>query len=372
MAKNSEKRNNEAAVLAYLEERGLEDQDNVRIRRNRVVTSIVGKDKLFLDQLEESMARVFANRKVPKFSPKKVKGKTKRILHVIFSDTHYGSNLDPQELRHKYGPVEEARRTAHICRQVAQYKEQYRDDTELYIHIIGDIIQGQLHDPRDGKPLTDQVAAATGILTDAITYLAQAFPRGVTVFTSPGNHGRNVARHHDRAVNQKYDAIETMLYVGVRNGVRTLKNVKFHITKTADYEFPVFDQVGYGTHGDTHFNPGYPGKNVDVAGLRRQINEKNNARIMKKKKPFSLFIVGHVHVGSLVNIPGGAVALTNGCLLPPDAYAQSIGIDATACGQWMWESVPGHIVGDSRYISVDETVDEDESLDEIISPVFDL
>src|SRR6201999_1664651 len=130
MAKNSEKRDNEQAVLEYLERRGLEDQNNARVSRNRIVTSSIAKESLFLDHLKDSLTEVFTDRKVPKFKPGKVKGKTARILNVIFSDTHYGSDLDPRELRHKYGPVEEARRTAHICRQVAEYKTQYRAETE--------------------------------------------------------------------------------------------------------------------------------------------------------------------------------------------------------------------------------------------------
>lgn len=366
------KRTREADVVTYLQERGEEDATNTRVRLNGAATAMAGRERLFLSQLEESLEGVFKKHTMPKFKPGKVKGKPKRILNVIFSDTHYGSDLDPRELRHKYGPIEEARRTAYICKEVAEYKTQYRKDTELYVHVLGDIIQGQLHDPRDGLPLAAQASAAIRILTDAISYLAQAFPRGVTVFCTPGNHGRNSARHKDRAVNQKWDSIETIIYAGVQAAVRNLGNVKVLVDYPAYYEFGAFDKVGYATHGDTHFNPGYPGKSVDVAGLKRQMNEKNNARVMAGKQPYNLFIVGHVHVGTMIHVPGGAIAITNGCLLPTDAFAQSIGIDATACGQWLWESVAGHIVGDSRYITVDETVDQDASLDKIVKPVIRL
>jgi hypothetical protein len=34
----------------------------------------------------------------------------------------------------------------------------------------------------------------------------------------------------------------------------------------------------------------------------------------------------------------------------------------------MWESVPGRVVGDSRFVCVDETNDKDKSLDKIIKP----
>jgi hypothetical protein len=366
------KKANERSVLDYLQQRGLEDETRVRVRRNSAATAAVGREALFSDQLKDALSEVFTERVIPKFKPGKSKGKTQRILNVIFSDTHYGSDLDPRELGHKYGPVEEARRTAAVCREVAQYKLHYRSETELYVHILGDIIQGQLHDQRDGKPLAEQASAAIRIFVNAITYLAQAFPKGVTVLCTPGNHGRNSARHRERAVNQKWDSIETIIYTAIKEAVRNISNVKVLVDYPAEYEFESFDNVGYATHGDTHFNPGYPGKNVDAGGLKRQMDSKNNARVLAGKKPYSLFIVGHVHVGTMLHLPGGAIALTNGCLLPPDAYAKTIGIDTTSCGQWMWESVKGHIVGDARFITVDFDTDKDDSLDGIIQPVLRL
>jgi hypothetical protein len=70
----------------------------------------------------------------------------------------------------------------------------------------------------------------------------------------------------------------------------------------------------------------------------------------------------------MTHLPGGTIVITNGCLLPPDAYAESIGIFDTACGQWMFESVAGHMVGDARFITVGEHNDKDASLDDIIAP----
>jgi hypothetical protein len=70
----------------------------------------------------------------------------------------------------------------------------------------------------------------------------------------------------------------------------------------------------------------------------------------------------------MVHLPGGATIITNGCLIPPDAYANSINITDTECGQWLWESVPGFIVGDSRYIKVNQKHDQMSSLDQIIHP----
>jgi hypothetical protein len=363
------KKQKEASVAAYLQERSLEVLGSDGARKNRVVTTTAGRERLFLDQFQEVLGEVFKDKlAMPKALPKKAKSKTERVIHVVLSDTHYGSALDPREVGHRFGSVEEARRTAAICRQVAQYKQHYRDETELNVHLLGDIIQGQLHDMRDGLPLAEQVASAMRILVQAIRFFSVEFPRGVKVFCTPGNHGRNTARHRDRATNQKWDSIETMVYSGLKEASALLPNVEVVLGYEPKYDFEVFGDLGFGTHGDTVINPGYPGRNIDVAGMKKQIDSINNARAVKGQKPYKLFLMGHVHVGTITHLPGGVIIVTNGCLLPPDSYAQSIGIFNTACGQWMFESVKGHIVGDARFVTVDEETDKDASLDAIIKP----
>lgn len=367
-ADRERKRGKEADVVSYLLEKSQEVASTDTVRKNRTITTALGRERLFVDQLRDALGEAFKGKlPVPKKNVK-VHSKTRRILSVILSDTHYGSSLDLREVGHRYGPVEEARRTAAICKQVAEYKQQYRSETELYVHILGDMIQGQLHDMRDGLPLAEQVASAMRILIQAIRYFSVQFPRGVTVFCTPGNHGRNTARHRERATNQKWDSIETMIYVALKEASASLKNVKVELSYEPKYDFEFFGELGLGTHGDTVINPGYPGRTIDVAGMAKQINSINNARVSKGQKPYKLVIVGHVHVGSLTHLPGGIIIITNGALLPPDAYAESIGIFDTACGQWMFESVAGHVVGDARFITVDESNDKDKSLDSIIAP----
>ena len=58
--------------------------------------------------------------------------------------------------------------------------------------------------------------------------------------------------------------------------------------------------------------------------------------------------------------------VTNGCLIPPDPYAVSIGLHSTACSQQLFESVPGYMFGDHRMLNVGPQNDRDKSLDEII------
>lgn len=319
----------------------------------------------FLDRFEQVASKIMKDKMVIKPYVSKTKEPSSRVLNVLLSDLHFHSMLDSREVPLQYGPTEEARRLAAVMIQTAEYKPQYRDHTELNVHLLGDIIQNQLHDPRDGAPLADQACAAINLLTQAITFLRSQFKK-VTVRCNTGNHGRNTARHHDRGTNEKFDSIETIIYYGIKNGLAHLPNVTVEIPRTPYYTYSAFNQSAFMTHGDTVLQPGYPGKNIDVGSIRRQINE-INAKLSTEDK-YTLFAVGHVHIGSITHLPNGAIFMSNGALVPTDAYGISMGNFDTACGQWIWESVEDYIVGDHRFAIVDEYTDKDSSLESVIKP----
>ena len=368
MSKSSILKEKEYEVIEFLKERAYEQQSRYEDSKNKKVSVLMAKEQLFLEKFEEVVNKAFKSLPKPKLSKSKNKNlKIKRVLNVVISDTHYGSNLNPLEVGHSYGPVEEARRTASICKQVADYKRQYRDETELNVHLIGDLINGSLHDARDGAPLAEQVAAAMRILSQALQYFSINFKK-IKVFCATGNHGRQKSRHQQRAINEKFDSIETMIFYALKQFSTFLPNVDVSIGYSPEYTWESFGAVGYATHGDTQVNFGYPGKSVNTESISRQVDKINNARIMKGEKPVSVIMIGHVHVGTMTHLNGGTVAITNGCLIPPDAYAKSITITSTKCGQWLFESSPGHMVGDARFMEVNFETDKDKTLDSIIQP----
>ena len=365
--KLEEQKKKDAEVLEYLGVRANDlDKANGILRARSVVTT-AARERLFLEQVEAVLAKTLSSRyQVGKeYRSKKNGQKTQRILNLVLSDLHYGALLDGREVPTQYGHVEEARRTAAVVVQAAEYKKQYRDETELYVHILGDLIQNQLHDLRDGAPLAEQVGAAMHLLTQAVVFLSGQFKQ-VTVFTTPGNHGRNMARHAERATNQKWDSIESMIYYALKVATRHIRNVVVHVPYTPFYTYQAFGMSGYMTHGDTVIRPGYPNRAIDVEGVRKQINE-INAKLELEARHL-LFVVGHVHVASYCKLPNGVVFMSNGCLIPTDAYAQSIGISGTACCQSLFETIPGIMVGDRREADVDESTDRDSDLDLVIQP----
>ena len=90
----------------------------------------------------------------------------------------------------------------------------------------------------------------------------------------------------------------------------------------------------------------------------------NSSREYKMR--FDLGFWGHFHDPMSKPFKSCHV-ITNGALVPPNGHARAAGY-ANACGQWLWESVEGHIVGDNRYLYVGKTDDVDATLDEIVKP----
>jgi len=336
---------------------------------NRKVSMIVARDQLLLGQIQDQMVEIF--KKVPAAAPsgwalKKNKVKTQRELNLLLSDLHFGANLDGREVPLQYGFTEAARRLSAVILEAAEYKTQYREETGLNVSILGDIIQNQLHDMRDGNPLAEQVSEAMYLLCRAVHFLSQHFP-WVKVRCTPGNHGRNTARHHDRATLNKWDATESGIYYALKMYCQNLKNVTVEIPRTPYITFKSFEHNIFMTHGDTVLSPGNPHKSLDVVGLTKRTNEINaSAKTMADR--YSLFAVGHVHFGAAMRLPTGPWFITNSCLIPTDAYGVSLGSLNSACGQWIWETVPGHVMGHHYLVEVDESTDKDKALDKIIAP----
>lgn len=354
---------NEEQVFGYLAEvaEGL-DQRN-QISRSRGATTAMARDQIFRTHLESALSAIFKNKiSSTPYVPRRRRAIVSRTVNLLLSDLHFGANLDGREVPFAYGATEEARRLAAVVAQTAEYKRQHRDETVLNVHLAGDIIQGTLHDARDGVPLAQQSATAIYLLTQALAYLASQY-RQVNVRATPGNHGRFTSRHKERAVHQKWDALETVIYFAVKNALAGVKNLSFEMGYRPFYTYDSYGQAGMVTHGDTVIKPGFPGSNIAVSDLRKQVNEYNASQV-----PIGLVAVGHVHTASVIHLPNRCVLVTNGALVPPDSHGVSIGIHESTCGQQLWEAVPGYILGDHRFLVVDEYTDRDKGLEKIIKP----
>jgi len=203
------------------------------------------------------------------------------------------------------------------------------------------------------------------LVAPAIGVLAGAFPE-VEIHFQVGNHGRNKARHPGRATSSKWDSIEWMMYQGLASMVASLPNVTCHVPTRP---WSLIDLHGHNlllTHSDTEVKIRHPGKQLaQNASELARINSIN-----RYGKRCDAFACGHWHSG--IYVPGRAgthvAQVYNGMLVPPQGYARGEGFDNLPCGQFVWEAVEGHPVGDVRFLAVDERTDADESLGKMIKP----
>lgn len=324
------------------------------------------REALLAAEVAARCAKVFTKQVKPRGKAKakpRVNRKCDRIVNLFLSDLHIGSDTAAPEMPFAYGEREERRRLARVVAEAANYKEQYRDRSTLHVYLMGDIIDGRLHDMREPAPLAAQFARALSHLRQAIAYLAEVYPE-VKVFCQTGNHGRDKGRHPKRATYEKWDSYETMLYVALEMGTKELKNVEWHIPQEHFCAVPLFDSWLFATHGDTDFHVGNVGAALPMRRIEQQMHTINSTRVYKRV--FDVFAVGHVHTSASVQLAAGNL-MVNGALCPPNGFAADLGL-FTACSQWLWESVPGFPVGDQRRICVGEEDDRDRSLDTIIAP----
>lgn len=336
---------------------------------NRRLGAAFARQQYVLESIEGFADRVFSGRIEASKKTAKTPSKIERAIHAVWSDLHFGSDLSAEETAsHTFGRVEEARRMAQITKAISEFKQEHRARTRLHVWLLGDLIQNQLHDHRDGAVISEQICRAIHCLSQSLAYLSRHF-HSIDVHCSPGNHGRFTSRHQGRATNQKFDAIETVIAYSLAASFRTIKHVKFNIPKQPFASIQSLGVGYFGTHGDTVFHPGNPGQSVNSQALEAQINRMNAdfAHTQKGHKN-SVFLCGHVHQPTLLHLGNGASVVINGALVPSDHYAGSLGRFSNAAGQWVFEQTPGHPVGDSRFLRVGPEHDSDARLDKIISP----
>jgi hypothetical protein len=287
----------------------------------------------------------------------------KRKVIPLLSDLHFGSNLSPKDNPTPFGPVEESRRFDKVVHEIADYKPQYRNDTDLLLLLNGDLIEGFLgHDnTRDESPLVEQEIILLKYMEAAIGHLAAAYPR-VTVHCQPGNHGRDKLLHPGRATSSKWKGIEWKLYKVLEMLCRSLPNVTFDVPYMAVSIIDVFGSKILVSHGDTEVPIKHPDSGASWNAA--QLAQINSSR--RYGCEFIAAMFGHYHAGRL--IPGTIWRIHNAALVPPAGYARGMSGNDEKCGQWLIEGVKDHPIGDTRFLDVGPSEDHDQSLGKIIKP----
>jgi len=331
------------------------DKKNKAVLDNLLTVDTVSR---FVDQIDF--------KQVKPHHPPSYKEPITRALNLTLSDLHFGADIKAEETGFlAYGAKEESRRFAEIIKQTIEYKPHYRKQTELYVNLLGDIIQHKLHDPQDAAPVSEQICRAIHLLIQGFAQLAENFGK-VVVYCATGNHGRDLNRHRDRATSGKWDSLETIIYYSIKKSLKKYKNLEFIIPKTPYVVYDVLGHKIFATHGDNVIKSGNPGKSLNIASMENQINRINAS--MDDMDEIKVAIVGHTHCASVSNLNSGAVMVTNGALPPVDQYTVSIGFLENRASQTIFEMTKEHALGDIRFIRVGKEQDSNKTLDKIIKP----
>ena len=326
------------------------------------------------DYLSEKMLKgfqeIFENNPITipkgKVELKKTKHKN-RTLTLLWSDLHFGVDVDPREiLSSEFNWTIASRRMAKLVQQAALWKPEHREETRLQIVLNGDILHGIIHlSEANIKEITEQICGASAILTKAIGFLSQCFG-AVDVLCLPGNHDRAVYRDSGRALAQRWNSHSHAVYLALKCWFKDSENVRFDVPMAGlgSYELPGGHLV-VASHGDTEPSTSNVGKSFNVSKTTEALLKMNAGDVFPKKAKVVLF--GHWHQPSQFMLPDGTVCVVNGSLIGSESYAQNgIGFFNSMPAQVMFESVPDYPVGDFRIIQLRDA-DTNKSLDKIIN-----
>jgi len=348
-----------SAVFSSVKEKASQIRLAQGQRRSEQVELQLARDSIFFDELEDRIAK-YKHIVLPPLKQTKKATDKKIIASLLLSDLHFGSMLGP-EVAYPYGALEESRRMGSVIQQTI---DAFSDQTDyLNVYILGDIIQNQLHDMRDGAPLAAQTAAAIHYLSQTIEQLQVHFPV-INIYTSTGNHGRFTSRHKDRATHQKWDSLEQVIYYSLSKVFEKRKGVTVHLNKSHFVCHSVLGHYVFATHGDTVLNVGSPNSSINVKGVEGIVSRvASNFQVHPK-----LFLCGHTHSPTLHVMNSGARLIMNGALVPSDEYASTQGWIKTTSGQWGWLTSEGKPCYDIQFLEVGRKDDSDKELNKIITP----
>lgn len=297
---------------------------------------------------------------------KKSKTKTKRTVVAHVSDTHIGVVINKEEMGelNEFNPTIASRRFAAYFQQVAEYKIEHRDETDLVLVFNGDITAGIIHNQEWGVlPMASQHGLALRILSQGISYLSQYYPK-IRVVCTAGNHGKFMHKENKgRQMSQKWDGFDTVLYESLQEVFRSNKNISFHIPKTPYALLDIQGHKALFTHGDTFLNVGNVSRVINVDNIKNQINN-----MIIGLGHIDMVFVGHVHKNTIQTLDNGTELLINNTLSGLDGFAQGLGIVSNNPSQQIVEVTPKYAVGDVRTVRL-KNADGDKSLDKIIQPI---
>ena len=225
---------------------------------------------------------------------------TPRSLNIALTDVHLGTHIDKEELggKNEFDWEIAARRFGFIMDQIATYKMEQRNLHEEVVFLLGgDLIGGVIHNQEgpDYDLITHQVNGALSYFIQGFEYVKAFFPK-IRIVCQSGNHGRMQHKQDKgRALSQKYDSYESIIFYALSKYFSKDPKVEVIVPKSPYAEIRVQKHRVYLTHGDGTFQIQNPGKSINTERLEIQAHRVNEEERNHHRKPFQLFVFGHVH-----------------------------------------------------------------------------
>lgn len=272
------------------------------------------------------LANLRADRDKPK--PKREKGKPSEVAFLFVSDAQAGQLVRPEEVwgLNEYGIEEFRRRTRLLTTKTLDNlaREQRSSNiNEMCVLFGGDIIEGEGIFPGQQWEidafLMGQLVACMDEFSAMLARFAEALPQ-VTVYTVPGNHGRN-GRKGESTLN-----FDTLLYTLFPRFLANHKNIRFipDTSPVLGFEKPR-GQVHVLTHGDKIKS----WNSIPYYGIDRAAAKISNMAHI----PIDCLWIGHHHAAA--SMPGATERIVNGSFVGTSKYGFGNFIGADIPRQWL-------------------------------------
>lgn len=278
------------------------------------------RDKTAIDLLVEKAAELAPRsysipRELPRKLPRKCGGNKPQSAVLVFSDTHIGQVVSPDQTLGMGGYNFDIflRRLARLESSVFSILEDHTTTRvpEIVVAMLGDIVHGNLqHAVEAGQvnTLFSQFYAAGHAIAQFFRNISTLAP--VRVETAVGNHPR-WANQRKMPTDNRFSNLDQFLYAYVEALLRDVSRVKFNLTKQP---FALFDVQGhhfYAGHGD-HLRGGDRILGVPNHAIGRNLS--NTSQMFGAAgKPFpNYFLFGHFHRPITLPHSSGEVIINGG------------------------------------------------------------
>lgn len=263
---------------------------------------------------------------------------------TIWSDWHYGENINPDEVGgvnafNEEIAAERARKLVSTTIDLA-YNHMGRAKTEypgIVICLGGDMIGGDIHEElakTNTRTTQQSINDVTDLLGAGIETMASKFGN-VFLPAVVGNHGRSTKKMQMK--QRVFTSHEWNVYCNLERYFRKEKRIQFFIPAEADAFFTVYNHRFMLTHGDSLGVKGGDGI-IGALGPIMRGTLKTHRSEAQIGRDFDTLIIGHWH--QYITLPG---LICNNALKGYDEYARlALRAPYSRPSQALWFCHPEH------------------------------